>query len=135
MTHPRSTEVVHVSEIMLKMITEDLTAHLENALRAAKDEDVSHLVQLRRTVRAVAEGADPRAELQRLEARSSQVDHVTRIGLALLGFVTYAPADERRWEQPPDDWNPAIEAFAAAMAVRAEPAAIREEALQQATSG
>lgn len=130
--HRRSSEVPHVSEIMVRMVTEDMTAHIENALRAA--ENAGHLSQLRRAVRAVADGADPLAELEKLDEASGQVDHVTHAGLALLAYIKHAPADERRWEQPPDDWKPTIEALAAAMAVRAEPAAIREEALRDAVN-
>jgi hypothetical protein len=70
----------------------------------------------------------------KLYEASGQVDHVTHAGLALLAYIKHAPADERRWEQPPDDWKPTIEALAAAMAVRAEPAAIREEALRDAVN-
>lgn len=130
--HRRSTDVLDVSEIMVRMVTEDMAAHVENALRAARDEDVDRLVRLRQAVRAVASGADPLAELGQLDPAGGQVDHVTRAGLALLAYLRHAPADERRWEQPPDDWNATIEALAAAMAVRAEPAAIREEALRHA---
>jgi hypothetical protein len=132
----RSAEVVHVSTIMLTLVTDDLMAHIENALRA---EDVgkvrtNHLTSLRRTVRAVAAGADPLAELRQLtDNRSSdQIDHVTLTGLALLSCVSRGQADERRWEQPPSDWNPCVEALATAMAARAEPATIREETLDNA---
>lgn len=130
--HRRSVEVVHVSEIMTRMVTEDMTMHIENAFRAGSADEVERLVRLRRAVRAVAGGADALVELHQLdESTSSQIDHVVRIGLALLGFVHNAPADWR-WEFPPDDWNPRIEALAVAMEVRAEPVAIREEALRDA---
>lgn len=128
--HRRSTDVLDVAEIMVRMVTEDLAAHVENALRAA--DETHHLAQTRRAVRAVADGADPLAELRQLPEAGGQVDHVIRAGLALLGYLRHAPAGERRWEQPPADWNEAIEALAEAMAARAEPAAIRDEALQHA---
>jgi hypothetical protein len=132
----RSSEVLHVSEIMMTMVTEDMLAHIENALRAAENESVEHLVGLRHAVRGVAGSADPIEEL-RLRVivetvQPSQIDYVTRAGLALLGFVFGAPADDRRWEQPPAGWDPYVEALATAMAMRAEPAAIRDETLQNA---
>jgi hypothetical protein len=132
----RSSEVLHVSEIMMRMVTEDMLAHIENALRAAPDDGVDHLIGLRHAVRGVAASADPIEEL-RLRvivetSRPSQIDYVTRAGLALLGFVFGAQADDRRWEQPPSDWDPCVEALAAAMSARAEPAAIRNETLENA---
>lgn len=132
----RSSEVLHVSEIMMTMVTEDMLAHIENALRAAPDDGVDHLIGLRHAVRGVAVSADPIEEL-RLRvvvetSRPSQIDYVTRAGLALLGFVFGAQADDRRWEQPPSEWDPCVEALAAAMSARAEPAAIRDETLENA---
>jgi hypothetical protein len=103
---------MHVSEIMLQMVTEDMLAHIENVLLVADDGQVALLVKLRQ-----------------LDAVTSQVDYVTRIGLALLGCIGGGPA-----EQPPEAWNPTIEALAIAMAARAEPAAIRGEALDHATT-
>lgn len=126
----RSRDVPDVSEVMVRMVTEDILTHIENALRA--DHIGDHLGQLRQVVKAVRNGADPLEELRRLGDADGQVDHVTRVGLALLAYIRHAPAGERRWELPPDDWNPTIETLAAAMAARAEPAAIRDEALREA---
>lgn len=126
--HRRSDDVIHVSAIMVRMVTEDVLAHIENALRAGQQS--APLVTLRRAIRAAADGADPLEELRQLEAVTSRVDYVTRVSLALLGFIM----NGQQWERPPEEWDPTIEALATAMAVRAEPAAIREEALDAAVS-
>lgn len=65
-------------------------------------------------------------------AKPDQIDHLTLTGLALLGCFLCWPTDDPRWEQPPPEWDPSIEALAAAMSVRADPAAIRDEALDHA---
>jgi predicted AAA+ superfamily ATPase len=128
--HGRSTNIA--SEIVGRVVIDDVVAHIENALRVAEDEQVKHLVELRRTIRAVADGADPLWELQQLDAVGSQADYVALVGLALLGWTNSGPASDQWWDQRPEDWEETVEALANAMAVRAEPAAIREEMLKDA---
>jgi len=128
--HRHSPDVVHVSTIMVQMVIEDIIAHIENALRVT--DHAGDLATIRAAVKSVANGADPLLELRGPHAAGGQVEYVTLVGLALLAFIKHAPAGERRWEQPPADWTPTIELLAKAMAVRAEPVAIREEALRLA---
>jgi hypothetical protein len=122
-----------VARIMPTAVTDDLLALIDNALRApdAKRDQVRRLCELQQAVRAVADGADPRRQIPGAAYDSNQVAYVVGVGFALLSLFHGWSADDRRWARPPA-WDDCVQALAAAMAVRADPPAIRDQALRRA---
>jgi hypothetical protein len=136
----RSEDVLHISEVIRKVVSADLDTHLNNAFsdNDGKNEsrlNVRTLFRMRDMVRDLGAGASPLEPLVQFkngDFPQCALTSVLAVGVSLLACMPTDASDPEWWETPTSSIRAKIEAVAGARAAMSGPTALREEAVAQA---
>jgi hypothetical protein len=133
-----SSEIIHISTVIRKVIADDLYTHVQNALydiSDKKDGDINTLMRLRDLLIDLKGKANP---LQILEAITSgsfpqgALTNTVTIGAALLACMPTNATDPDWWETPGHYMRTKIEAIAEARAALSAPVVLQAEIIARA---
>ena len=132
----RTKNILHVSEVIRKVIATDLRTHLENALHGNNSyEDNKAIMRLRELVRDLENGSNPLQILQAItsgDAPKSVLTSIVMVGITLLACIPTDASDPDWWEKPAQAMRTKIESLAAARVALSGPMALQREAIAEA---